>query len=146
MNVLQHRSTSKLVLNVALSSPRGYQMSLRLVWVICHTPHGTRLCMHDYHKGGEGGSEGGRAKGVWLAPPPSRVPLWSLPKAGLLPPKQNFGCHPQALEGEEGSGGYPPPPTMYGRSNTPLWGGRGAAGLGPQVPQHTYLKMTPSSH
>ena len=47
------------------------------------------------------------------------VPLWSPPKAGqkfleaeilLAPkaPKQNFGCQPQTLEGEEGGGGVPP--------------------------------------
>ena len=45
--------------------------------------------------------------------------------------KQNFGCQPQTLEGEEGGrggsrGGYtPPPPTVYGRSNTSLGGGGG---------------------
>ena len=49
-------------------------------------------------------------------PPPPRVPLLSLPKAGrkifegkilLAPkaPKQNFGRQPQTLEGEEGGGG-----------------------------------------
>ena len=33
INILLHCSTSKPVLNVALSSPTGYRMSLRLVWV-----------------------------------------------------------------------------------------------------------------
>ena len=26
---------------------QGYRMSLRLVWVISHTPHGTRICIPD---------------------------------------------------------------------------------------------------
>ena len=38
-------------------------------------------------------------------------------------PKQNFGCQPPTLEGEEGGGlggggVTPPPPAVYGRSNT----------------------------
>ena len=39
MIVLLHRSTFRAVLNVALSSPKGYQMSLRLPWVNSLSPH-----------------------------------------------------------------------------------------------------------
>ena len=67
----------------------------------------------DVLEGGEGGGGGG---GVGWDPPPPRVPLWSPPKAGrnfssvnppstLKAPKQNIGCQPQRLEGEEGPGG-----------------------------------------
>ena len=76
----------------------------------------------------------GRGGGVGWDPPPPRVPLWSPLKAGqkasillaLKAPKQNFGCQPQTLAGEEGGGGSrgggypPPPPTVYGRSDTSL--------------------------
>ena len=37
-------------------------------------------------------------------------------------PKQNFGCQPQTLEGEEGGVAPPPPRTAYGRSTTSLGG------------------------
>ena len=39
MIVLLHCSTFRAVLNVALSSPKGYQMSLRLPWVSSLSPH-----------------------------------------------------------------------------------------------------------
>ena len=39
MIVLLHCSTFTAVLNVALSSPKGYQMSLRLPWVSSLSPH-----------------------------------------------------------------------------------------------------------
>ena len=40
----------------------------------------------------------------------------------------------------------PPPPQLFGPWGGVPWGGPGAAGLGPRIPQHTYLKMIPSSH
>ena len=39
MIVLPHCSTFRAVLNVALGSPKGYQMSLRLPWVSSLSPH-----------------------------------------------------------------------------------------------------------
>ena len=86
--------------------------------------------------GGGGGGLKGEGGGGWLGPPPPpRVPLWSSAEGGpkFLKRKsswhrrrrsKNFGCQPQTLEGEEGGlggkGGAPPPPAVYGRSNTSL--------------------------
>ena len=50
-------------------------------------------------------------------------------------PKQNFGCQPQTLEGEEGEGGLgggggtPPPAVVYGHFNTSPGGGEGGPEL-----------------
>ena len=65
-------------------------------------------------EGGEGGRGVLKGGGFGWDPPPPRVPLWSLSKAGpkilTLNPLgtegagANFGCQPQTLEGEEGGG------------------------------------------
>ena len=93
-------------------------------------------------RGGEGGWGG-----VWLGPPllpgsphgPRRRGAKKFEASILLAPnapKQNSGCQPQTLEGEEGGpgGGTPPPPTVYGRSNTSLLGPWMAGVLEPLCP------------
>ena len=102
-------------------------------------PEGVEGSTRDVLERGEGGSEGGRGRGVWLGHPSSQGPPM-VPAEGenleasilLAPkaPKQHFGCQPQTLEGQGrgvqggGGGGYPPPPpTVYGRSKTSLGGG-----------------------
>ena len=57
--------------------------------------------------GGGGGLKGvGGGEGVWLGPPsslgPPRVPAEAQILLAPKAPKQNFGCQPQTLEGEEG--------------------------------------------
>ena len=86
-----------------------------------------------YEKAGGGGAEeGGGGRFGWDPPSsqgPPMVPAEGGPKSfeasiRLAPkvPKQNFGCQPPTLEGEEGGpgGGTPPPPAVYGRSTTSL--------------------------
>ena len=96
-------------------------------------------------EGGEGGSEGGREGGGFgrTLPPPMGL-LWSPPKAGRKFLKLQSSWHrkrrskilavslkhyKRRREGGRGSmgrevrgvrGGTPPPPTVYGRSNTSL--------------------------
>ena len=94
---------------------------------------------------GGGGLKGGRG-GFRRDPPPPRVPLWSLPKGGRKFLKLKSSWHRRrrskilavshthykrrgeggrGVQGEGGRGGgvrggTPPPPTVYGRSNTSL--------------------------
>ena len=93
----------------------------RRVWAVrCAGVFHCEGCGRDVLEGGGGGLKG--RGGGWDIPP-LRVPLW-------FPPKQNFGCQPQTLEGEEGGGGCtPPPPTVYGRSHTSLGCGRFERGV-----------------
>ena len=68
----------------------------------------------------------------------------SLDRLGAEVPKQNFGCQPQTLEGEEGGsrggGGVLPPPPVYGRPNKSL--GRGGAGVtSPKRPRPQRRRM-----
>ena len=86
------------------------------------------------------------------------VPAEGRPKILILlapkAPKQNFGCQPQTLEGDEVGGGVqgggaPPPPAVYSRSNRslppppPLQGGGGwEKGLqGPPPPKYIFREL-----
>ena len=98
--------------------------------------------------GGGGGLKGGRGGGGFgRTPPPPSVPLWSPPKGGrkFLKLKSSwprrrrskilaasFKHYKRRRQGGRGSkgrevggvrGGTPPPPRVYGRSNTSLGGG-----------------------